>query len=128
MASWGVLVALAGFEYDGPAGMIGFAPRLTPDDFRCAFTAAEGWGTFRQQASPGNRNANLEIQWGRLRLRQLRLGLSTGSEVARARVFLGSAELPVEAVLQGETMRFTFPTPVVIESGTKLEVQMELRV
>ena len=30
MASWGVVTSLAGFEYHGPNGHIGFAPRLAP--------------------------------------------------------------------------------------------------
>src|SRR5690606_12753796 len=35
MASWGILLALSGFDYDGPAGHMAFAPRITPDEFRC---------------------------------------------------------------------------------------------
>ena len=33
MASYGVFLALCGFEYNGPAGHLGFAPRIAPDDF-----------------------------------------------------------------------------------------------
>ena len=39
---------LCGFEYHGPNGHLGFAPRITREDFRAAFTAAEGWGTSRK--------------------------------------------------------------------------------
>ena len=49
MASYGVFLAACGFEYHGPRGHLGFAPRLTPDKFRAPFTAAEGWGTFIQE-------------------------------------------------------------------------------
>ena len=45
LASWGAYLALCGFEYDGPRGHMAFAPRLHPNAFRAAFTAAEGWGT-----------------------------------------------------------------------------------
>ena len=47
MASYATFVACGGFEYDGPAGVIGFAPRLQADNFKTAFTAAEGWGIFQ---------------------------------------------------------------------------------
>ena len=49
MASYGVYLAACGFEYHGPKGHLGFAPRLGPDDFRGAFTSAEGWGTIAQK-------------------------------------------------------------------------------
>ena len=34
MASYGVFLAACGYEYHGPKGHLGFAPRLTPEDFR----------------------------------------------------------------------------------------------
>jgi non-lysosomal glucosylceramidase len=49
MASWGVLLALSGYTHHGPKGHLGFGPRVTPEDFRCAFTTAEGWGSFSQR-------------------------------------------------------------------------------
>ena len=38
MASYGVFLALCGFEYHGPEGHLGFVPKLGADDFRAAFT------------------------------------------------------------------------------------------
>src|SRR6185369_11236940 len=49
MASYGIFLAAAGFEHHGPQGHIGFAPRVTPEDFRAAFTTAEGWGSYSQK-------------------------------------------------------------------------------
>lgn len=48
MAAYGAFLGVCGFEYHGPKGEIGFAPRLTPENFRAAFTAAEGWGAYSQ--------------------------------------------------------------------------------
>ncbi len=42
MASWGVLIGLSGFEYHGPKQHIGFAPRITPDQFRCTSRPPKG--------------------------------------------------------------------------------------
>ncbi|MBI4585660.1 MAG: hypothetical protein HY717_16740 [Planctomycetes bacterium] len=75
LASWGCLLALEGFEHDGPAGRIGFAPRLAPEDFRAAFTAAAGWGTFGQKRSEGEQLNSLRLRWGSLRLREVDLEL-----------------------------------------------------
>jgi hypothetical protein len=59
MASWGVLLSLAGFEYDGPAATIGFAPRLTPEDFQCALRVHRReikWGRLGRFLSPAPRS------------------------------------------------------------------------
>jgi len=85
MASYGVFLAACGFEYDGPAGHIGFAPRLTPDNFRAPFTAAEGWGTYAQQIVDGKLTAVIEIVHGSLRVESIALTLDGSIRGARAR-------------------------------------------
>jgi non-lysosomal glucosylceramidase len=125
MASWGVLLSLAGFEYDGPAAMIGFAPRLTPDHFQCAFTAAEGWGSFRQTSESGTRNAELEIKWGKLRVKELRFGLPAGANLASARVTIGETRLAARAQQDGGAARITLDRPTDIVAGQKLEVRLQ---
>jgi hypothetical protein len=75
MASWGVYTALAGYEYDGPKGHLGFAPKVTPNDFRAAFTAAEGWGTFAQERNKQMQREHIEVRWGRLGLESVAFAL-----------------------------------------------------
>jgi len=53
MASYGVYLEACGFEYRGPKQHIGFAPKLSPENFKSAFTSAEGWGTFSQRIESG---------------------------------------------------------------------------
>jgi len=70
-ASWGVYTALAGYEYHGPKGHLGFTPRITPENFRAAFTCAEGWGTFAQKRDGKIQREEIELRRGRLRLKSL---------------------------------------------------------
>jgi len=75
LASWGVLLALAGYEHHGPREHLGFAPRITPQDFRCAFTAATGWGTFAQKRSSSEQRDTMTLRYGTLRLKTLALAV-----------------------------------------------------
>jgi len=46
MASYALLLAFSGFEYDMVKGMIGFNPIINQDNFRCFWSLDSGWGTF----------------------------------------------------------------------------------
>ena len=71
MASWGCLIALCGFVYDGPAGRLGFAPRWQHDNFKAFFTAAEGWGTLHQTRRANSQTNRIDVKHGSVRLREL---------------------------------------------------------
>ena len=62
MASYVTVLACGGFEYDGPAGVIGFAPRLQADNLKRACTAAEGWGTFPVPLAPPRHARGMDRQ------------------------------------------------------------------
>jgi non-lysosomal glucosylceramidase len=124
MASWGVLISLAGYEYHGPSGVIGFAPRLMPEDFRCAFTAAEGWGTFSQKRTGAKQTGELEIKWGRLQLKELRLTLPANAKLSEARATSASQPFAFRAVQQGEIVRITLEKAVILVAGQSLQVHL----
>jgi len=53
LASWGLVVALAGADYDAHAGTLTFRPRLDLDgDVRLPFTTGTGWGELRLATGP----------------------------------------------------------------------------
>jgi uncharacterized protein (DUF608 family) len=84
MASWGCLLTLSGFEYDGPAGHLGFAPRMNRDNFRSFFSTAEGWGSFGQKDNDQQRSYHLRLDYGKLDLSRLSLdggGVSRSGKV-----------------------------------------------
>lgn len=80
LASWGCLLAISGFSYDGSHNRIGFAPRFKPEDFRGIFTAAAGWGTFEQKRINGQQQSNrLKIKWGLLELKVFEVNVPVGT-------------------------------------------------
>ena len=125
MASYGVFLAACGFECDGPGGHIGFAPRLTPGNFRAAFTAPEGWGSFSQAMVRHSLTARLAVKWGRLRLKTLALQLPPGA----------ASDPTVHARLDGSTVKTTcrrdgrrlemqFSTPLMLKARQTLQVRV----
>jgi hypothetical protein len=126
MASHGVFLALCGFEYDGPQGHIGFGPRMTPEDFRAAFTATEGWGTFSQQLRPERARYEIAVRWGQLNVRSMALQSPTDSVPKTVHVTLGDRAIPAEFQHQDGRIRIKLDTEVVVPAGESIEVEVTL--
>jgi hypothetical protein len=130
MASYGVFLAACGYEYHGPKGYLAFAPRIHPEDFRAAFTAAEGWGTFRQrvldQAGQVGQalEAAIELKWGSLRLRTLALALPNGVAGNHVTVSVGGKAVAFAADTSGGRIRITLSDDLVLHAGHSLEIHI----
>jgi hypothetical protein len=120
LASWGVLIALAGFEYHGPKRHFGFSPRITPGDFRSVFTAAEGWGTISQRRE-GNKQVNtIDVRWGRLRVRTLSISLPAGRAAQRVSIQGDDVEFEQD----GQRLKIPLPNEQTIETGERLRIEI----
>lgn len=124
MASFGVFIAACGYEYHGPAGYLAFAPRLSPENFKAAFTAAEGWGTYEQQSTGEGLKAAISLKYGRLRLRTLALGLPEKSSAKAVAVRVNGKA--VDATLDREEpsrpVRIALAADAVIGAGQTIEI------
>jgi len=123
MASYGVFLAACGFEYHGPRRHIAFAPRLTPEAFRAAFTSAEGWGSYAQKTEGARLRAALDVRWGTLRLRTVGLLPPQGSQPRT--VAVTAAGKPVAASLSSGPdgrVLVALAAEAVIAAGERLEV------
>ena len=80
MASYGVLLAVCGFDYHGPKGYLKFDPKLTPDNFKAPFTVAEGWGNMTQKRFSDWQENLLELNYGSLRLNKFSVRLPDGAK------------------------------------------------
>ena len=122
MASYGVFLRACGYEHHGPQGHLGFAPRLTPGDFKCAFTTAEGWGSFSRKSDAQGSQSEIAVRWGRLRLRTL--SLSFRPEARPTKVALTSPAGPWPATLtvtEGKA-EIKLGRELILKEGEKVEV------
>lgn len=101
MMSHAVYLAATGYAYHGPRGHLGFAPKLGPEDFAAAFTAAEGWGRYRQRLAGAGGTAELELRHGRLRLASFGTGITTGGGGAHGKGAARDAAVTVRRVTSG---------------------------
>jgi len=128
LASYGVFLALCGFEYHGPKGHIGFAPKLNAEDFAAAFTVAEGWGRFTQKRHSGVQDNTLELLWGRVRLNSIALEAPADTPVkATVRVTSpnGEKELAVSRVEQtGRRVLIHLAEALTVESGQTMVIHL----
>jgi len=128
LASWGVFLALCGFECNGPAGRLRFAPRITPNHFKAAFTAPEGWGAFEQRVENGVQTIALSVRCGQVRLRSLGLESSLGGAPDAVTALLGKNSIPCKVLSgSGPALEVLFERPVTVETGKTLAVRLGRR-
>lgn len=117
MSSFGAYLAMCGYEYHGPKGHLGFAPKISPEDFRCAFTAAEGWGVYTQK---GNEYA-VSLSSGRLKLKTFSFESMPHGKV---QAFVGTKEMKVTASWSGNRCLVQFDKLVTLHEGEGCEIRV----
>ncbi len=123
MASYGVFLAACGFAYHGPKQHLSFDPRLTPENFKAAFTSAEGWGTFAQQQEGGSLKAEVSLRWGKLKLRTLSLAMAPGTAHSGS-AFLGTRPVPVKVSRDGRRVFLAFGEGIELTAGDSLAIRL----
>ncbi len=126
MASYGVFTALCGFDYDGPKGYIAFAPRMTPENFRAAFTSARGWGTFWQKYASGVMHAGLVLRHGKLQLKtialQMPLKVERQRNARRIEVKINGRSTPATGKRHKGLFAISFSPMLQLDAGSELTV------
>ena len=121
MASYGVFLAACGFEQHGPQQHIGFAPKLSPENFKCAFTSAEGWGSYAQKIENGKLKAEIAVRWGKLPVKTIAL---ESAEAASASIKMGESELAAAVTRTARRVLITLKQPVEVVAGQSLEISL----
>ena len=120
MSSWSLLLALSGWEYDGPRQTLRFTPRHTPEDFKGFFAGPEGWGSLGQSRKGLEQRNVLVVKEGRLSVAELtlapvaaptRVKVEGGGKAAEARFSVGSGVLQIK-----------LKRPLVLRAGQTLTI------
>jgi len=93
LASWGVLLALENYNYNGPEGKLSFAPRLNPQHFQSFFTTAKGWGNIIQQQTQNAQTDELQLKYGELQLKQFTVTLPAKVNVAHVSLYINGKKI-----------------------------------
>lgn len=125
MASYGAFISVCGFEHHGPKRYIGFAPRLSPENFKAAFTAAEGWGTFTQRRNADSQKAQIEIKWGALKLKTLALELPDKAEPRKVKVSAAGRSVTEGFERKGKRIKIKFGAEITLNTEEKLTVDID---
>ncbi|MEJ1237240.1 GH116 family glycosyl-hydrolase [Chryseolinea sp. T2] len=120
MASYGTYITACGFTYHGPSGSIGFDPKLNKDNFKAAFTSAEGWGTYSHTKEGKQHNHHLDLKYGKLVLNNL---LLKSDRLKGLTVALDNVPVRIESALENSFVRIRFPEPLVLGKGQTLTVR-----
>jgi len=124
MASYGVFLGLCGFEYHGPQGHIGFAPRFKPESFRAAFTAAEGWGTIEQKQEAGRQTNTITLKWGRLRVCSFSTTVAEGQKPSKVLLTVDGKPVKIKVKLTDQKLAVGLAQPVCLKPGQTLTVEI----
>ena len=122
MASWGVYLALAGFEYHGPKAEITFAPKITPDDFKAAFTFSKAWVVFAQKRKDSAQFNSLKIRKGELELRNVSLEYPAEIKRPQAFVSIDGKKVKVTSFVEENKLVCDFGKPQKLRAGQSMEV------
>lgn len=131
MASYGIFLAACGFEYHGPKRHLGFAPRVisrtagsqgTP--FKCAFTTAEGWGTFSQQSADRAANCRILLKWGELRVRTIALAVPETAHPKNVKVTIAGRVAESSHSQSGSRLLITLAEEAEIRVNQAIEIRL----
>jgi uncharacterized protein (DUF608 family) len=121
MASYGTFITACGFTYHGPAQSIGFDPKVNQNNFKAAFTTAEGWGSFAQVVHGKQQEHRISLQYGRLALRDIQLANIAGAK--KFNVTIDDQPVAVQLAQVGTTARIRLEKSVELKKGQVLVIR-----
>ncbi|MFO1492346.1 MAG: GH116 family glycosyl hydrolase [Kiritimatiellia bacterium] len=122
MSSYGAFITACGFRHNGPEGLVAFAPALGADDFKAAFTTAEGWGAYRRIRQGRQTIETLQLKRGLLRLRTFECLPPPDTAGFLARALHTDAATPATFTLADGVLRCTLPSDLTLAEGDRFQI------
>jgi uncharacterized protein (DUF608 family) len=122
MASYGTFITACGFGYHGPKAYMRFAPKLTAGHFQAAFVAAEGWGSYRQEAKEDQLELEIKVHYGRLALKTF--STECDRKVTTAKLTLNGKNIPAKFSQKGRDCLVEMQDGITINSGQSLQIKI----
>jgi hypothetical protein len=124
MSSWTLLEAAAGQRYNAAEGFLAFAPRISPENFRCFFITAGGWGTFEQTSSGASQTETLAARYGTVKFGRLEFTAAAPLVPGSAAATIDGKSLSAKSTVSGKSVRLDFTSQVVVPAGSVLRVEI----
>ncbi len=124
MSSWSLLLALSGFECDGPAGVLRFSPRYRPHDFRSFFIGPQGWGSFAQKLENGIQEVTLTVKSGSLFIKTIDLAVAGEKTCFSPAVTIANLPLPVRLITSPGRAVLELPPHTIVRADQTLEIKL----
>jgi hypothetical protein len=121
MSSWSMLLALSGWEYDGPKANVKFTPCYTPNLFKSFFSSPEGWGCLFQSRQVQTQKNEIQLVEGRLNISEITLHCSGTPRQVQAQ----KAGQPVNSsfVVRDGNVVVLLNKPMTLRASDSLEIR-----
>jgi hypothetical protein len=123
MASYGAFIAACGYEYHGPKGYLAFAPRISPENFKAAFTTAQGWGSYSQKISRQNQIHQIELKYGKLTINEMQFELAKGVRAERVTANLNGQAVQIQWQIEERKLLILFRKRIILAKGDNLSIK-----
>ena len=117
MASWAVLLALSGFQYDGTQGFIAFSPKISEDDFSTFWSCGSAWGSFEIKGSA----VVLAVEAGELEISELGVSQDYGFRSIQS-IHVDSEKREGKLRREKGLSSVRFEQPVELDRGSRIKV------
>jgi len=122
MSSWSLLLALSGWNYDGPRRALRVGPRHTPANFKCPFTGPEGWGSLAQTRDAQGQLDQLIVREGRFTVAEITLEAVAAPKTADIR--LDGQPLESAFAFAAGAGVVSLKQPVTLAAGQTLSIRL----
>jgi hypothetical protein len=122
MSSWSLLLAISGWNYDGPRRALSVGPRHTPANFKCPFTGPEGWGSLAQTRDAQGQHNQVIVREGRFTETQITLAAVAAPKTADMQI--DSRPLESDFAFTAGAAVVSLKQPVTLAAGQTLSIRL----